>query len=267
MPEKTLTIIFRGLMVLRQHGSGAGSRFEIGIVQVPGPDHAPHHIHHIPRISTFKNGVLDQVKVVEGFQAPHRIWELEVDGPTTVGVSTDQQGATFTRLTHPYERDYRWLLDFEEAPVAGYGPLMGKINTSVLSPVIHIPNGVFYTRLKSPSLLRARGSDPESEFGAVAAAIACDIKLSGDFAKLKVADNGIQVFKFEADTTGNTLYDFANTPPDTHIFNPAEEHFLHYYDMFTTRVPEFHFREPNPQPAPRPALCGATGLGQFPNSL
>jgi hypothetical protein len=267
LPESTLTIIFRGLMVFRQEGSGAGSRFEIGIVPVPGPDHPPHHIHHIPRISTYKNGVLDQVKLVEDFQAPHRIWQLEVEGPTTTGVSTDQQGATFNRLTHGYERDYRWLLDFEAPPQAGYGPLAGKLNTGVLTPVIHIPNGVFYTRLKSPSLLRTIDGDPETEFGPVAAAIACDIRLSGDFATLKVADNGVEVFKFRADATGNTLYDFANTSPDTHVFNAAEEHFLHYYDMFTANVPKFHFREPNPQPAPRPALCGATGLSEFPNSL
>src|SRR3989442_5361897 len=108
MPESTLTIIFRGLMVFRQQGSGAGSRFEIGVVPVTH-DMFPTHVHHIPRISTFKNGVLDGVKIVEGFQAPHRIWQLEVDGPTTPGVSKDEQGATFDRATHPYPRDYRWL--------------------------------------------------------------------------------------------------------------------------------------------------------------
>lgn len=266
MPEKTLTIIFRGLMVFRQQGNDADSHFEIGIVPVPGPDHPPHHIEHIPRISTFVNGALESVKILKGVQTSHRVWHLEVDGPDTAGVSKDQQGATFNRTNHPFDRDYRWLMDLEDN-TEFYGPLVGKIDTGKLKPVIHIPNGVFYTRLRSVNQLREKdGVSGQEDFGRVASAIACDINLTGAGAKLKT-DAGVQIFNFKAEE--NTLYDFANTPPDTHVPAPSvnEDHFQHYYDMFTTRVPKFHFKEPNPDPAPRPALCGATGLGQFPNSL
>jgi len=264
MAEKTLTIIFRGLMIFRQQGSGAGSRFEIGIVPVPGPDQPPHHIHHVPRISTFKNGVLDAVKIVEGLHPTHRIWRLDVDGPTTVGVSKEQAGTTFDRTVHPFSRDYRWLFDFEDN-VEGYGPLVGKLDTSKLMPVIHIPNGVFYARLKSHVQLRTKDGEPEKPFGRVAAGMGCDITLTGAGASLVVADTGVEIFPFTAEE--NTLYDFANTPPDTHPFSPNEEHFLHYYEMFTASVPKFHFRQSPLDPAPSPALCGEAGLGQFPNSL
>jgi hypothetical protein len=256
-------------MVFRQQGAGAGSFFEVGIVHV---EHLmpPHHIPHILRIITYKNGVPDTVKVVQDeVNTKPRLWRLDVTNPVTPGVRKDQQGATFNRMQHPHDRDYRWLVDLEDN-TEFYGPLNGKLDTSVLKPVLRIRNGLFYTRLKShPQTRRKDGVPGKPPFGRAAAAIGCDIELNnGGSATLRFDNTGEDIFDFAIDPSGNTLYEIVNTPPDTHVPGTGEEHFICYYDMFTAAVPKFHFEAQGLlAPGPSPALCGATGLGQFPNPL
>jgi hypothetical protein len=264
MATSMLTIAFRGLMLFRQQGSGAGSFFEIGILQATD---------HILRINTVKNGILDSVLVAQDLQPGHRIWRLEVDKPTDSGVSTETQGVTFDRKSHTFERDFRWLINLDDN-TEFYGQLAGKINTALLSPVLRIPHGKFYTRLKSHALKRTMDgvSGEENPFGFIAAAIACDIEVTGGAARLVLDDPPhVQVADFEVDPSGNTLYEIVNTPPDPHMMMPGmdEDHFQFYYNMFTVNVPKFHFQEraQDTAPAPSPALCGGAGLGQFPNQL
>jgi hypothetical protein len=261
MPESTLTIIFRGLMAFHRKEAGAGSIFEVGLL-TPHDHHAPVHV---PRINTYKNGVLDSVFFLEGLHPTHRQWQLNVEGALDP-VSTDELG-TFTRKTHTHETDYRWLIDLEDSNEF-YGPLTGKINTKLLKPVLLVPNGKFYTRLRSGEALRQKEGVPGNEdFGRVSAAVGCDIRLQGTKAELVVKDTGVPIFTFEVDPSGRTLYEIANTPPDTHKPAAGEDHFQHYYEIFTASVPKFKFKPKSAPPGPSPALCGAIRLGQMTGEL
>jgi hypothetical protein len=106
----------------------------------------------------------------------------------------------------------------------------------------------------------------------VSAAVGCDITLTGKNAELIVDGTNKKIFTFDVDRNGNTLYEIANTPPDTH--GPAGDHFQHYYDIFTCFVKKFEFSPgealtgPSPGgPAPSPALCGGVRLGTMKEDL
>lgn len=253
--EFTLTIVFRGLMVFHKTDVPQ-SRFEVGLLLPSG-----HHGNqtHIPRINTFKNGVLHSVTRIERRYLERHIWRLEVDEPLG-GVSTDQQGEFIrSRVTHP--RDYRWLIDLESREF--HKDHANTIMTGRLKPVLHIMTGRFYTRLQSLEMYRQQGGAAETDFGMVSAAVGCDIRLTGSNANL-FANTDI-IFRFNVDPTGNTLYEIANTPPDTDV--QGEDHFQHYYELFEPPLSEnlrFQFR---PKPAslevtgPSPALCGGVRLG------
>lgn len=270
MPESTLTIVLRGLMVFRQDGAGPGSRFEIGIVPVRHR-HEAGGIEHILRILTYKNGVLDGVKVPK-LDKLGRSWALDVTNPSTNAVTKVQVGATFDRKSADLKdpRDYRWIMDLE-SNAEFYGALKGSIDPKKLVPIINIPCGEFYTRLLSFPQKRFTDEANPQEFGRAAAAMACDIKLSGDQAKLldTAAPGDPPIFTFDA-TAENTHYEISNTPPDTYETpeDPKlQNHFKHYYDMFTKRVRVFRFEAKSSATGPSPALCGGTGLSQFPDSL
>jgi hypothetical protein len=263
MAESILTIVFRGLVVFHKT-VGPPSLFEIGLLPTSHHDNPP----HIPRIITCKNNEQCSVMPIGGLHPESRHWRLNVEGPLGDGVSTDEQGA-FNRASHTYQEDYRWLIDLEDN-IEFFGPLAGKFDTSRLKPVLQIPNGRFYTRLLSYEMMRRKDNEPEMVFGKVSAAVGCDIRLTGSKAELVVAGTCKTIFTFNADPTGSTHYEIANTPPDTHVPVYGEDHFQHYYDLFTVRVPKFKFRPPPPppgQPAPSPALCGEVRLGQMRHNL
>ena len=269
MSDLKLTIVFRGLMVFHRTVT-TPSLFEVGLLS------PCHHNHgnppHIPRINTYKNGVLDSVMVIGELIDPmRRTWQLKVDGVGGGGVSTEEYGGTFDRATHTNTRDYRWLIDLEDQREF-HGPLTDKIDTKRLNPVLRIPSGTFYTRLLSRKMNRRQGDGQATNFGRVSAAVGCDITLTGTKAELIVADTNASIFTFDVDPNGNTLYEIANTPPDTH--GSAEDHFQHYYDIFTSFFPKFIFSPgeahtgPSPEfPGPSPALCGGVRLGTMTNNL
>ena len=258
MPDSTLNIVFRGLMVFHRKGD----MFEVGLL-TPKHHHGPPV--HVPRINTYKNGVLDNVFFLEGLHADHRHWQLNVEGALDP-VSTDEKGA-FARKTHTHLTDYRWLIDLEDN-TEFYGPLKGKINTRLLKPVLLIPNGRFFTRLPSREMLREKeGVEGVEDFGKVSAAVGCDIRLRGAMAELVVKDTGTPIFTFDVDPEGKTLYEIANTPADTHKPAPGEDHFQHYYDLFHKDVKKFKFKLKSATPGPSPALCGEIRLGQLGDDL
>lgn len=278
MADSKLTIVFRGLMVFHKT-AGPSSLFEVGLLSPCHHHHGnPHHIPsnppHIPRINTYKNGVLDSVTFLRDFVDPmFRIWELKVTGGVG-GVETEEYDGTFYRERHTNTRDYRWLIDLED-PREFHGPLTGKIDTKQLNPVLRIPSGKFYTRLLSRKMKRRQAGGQETDFGRVSAAVGCDITLTGTKAELivdRTKENGTNEKIFTFDVDQNTLYEIANTPPDTHESNG--DHFHHYYDIFTSFVKKFEFSPgealtgPSPGgPAPSPALCGGVRLGTMKEPL
>ena len=276
----TLTIVFRGLMIF--HKDEENDRMEIGILRVHG---------HIPRVLTIKNGVLAAVRVFEEEDLKQPFWELEVTNPVGLGVSTYTNGSVkFERKTHKDDRDFRWIMDLEARDFYNRD-LTKEMNTNKLMPVLHVPHGEFYTRLKSPLLLRKEGPGEFEPFGCVAAVTGCDIPFDGGGAELKVA-GGSTLFTFKNEP--NTIYEITNTPPDVvpppeqdgrHVGGPHTEatpatqrktegkdsppdHFQHYYDLFPViPSPRFEFQPANPTPGPDPALCGKGMLGKRTNPL
>jgi hypothetical protein len=260
MAESTLTIVFRGLMVFHKTVAQP-SIFEVGLLSPPS-QHG--HQLHVPRINTYKNGVLDSVTPIGEVHPRERTWQLKVDGPLG-GVSTDEQGE-FKRTTETHPRDYRWLIDLEDQEF--HESHAGNIQTRLLIPLLRIETGRFYTRLQSIEMNRRQGSGDVTDFGMVSAAVGCDIRLTGTKWKLVVEGASTPKFIFDVDPTGNTFYEIANTPPDTHVPAQDEDHFQHYYEIFNPQIPANMKYKFSPKRAsmavmgPSPALCGGVRLGK-----
>jgi hypothetical protein len=284
---KTITIVFRGLMVFnKQPGS-----MEIGFIDAlykPGnaPAHDnPHARHgnqpdhsgiHIPRILTMKNGILSSI-----FDLRHREelgtvrnWELMVTDPVQPTAETFEDGGDFVRTTHAVERDFRWISDLEASDLHDR-PLSAEINTRRLLMVLYVRHGEFYTKLQSPLLRRRRLNPAEIlPYGKNAAVVGCDIKVNdGGGVKLMAGGSaGAEVFDFGSDD--NTLYEISNGPPDVPAQAPtpanAPGHFHMYYDkLFNAQPPmeQFDLVMDDGAPAPDPTLCGAINLGTRENPL
>jgi hypothetical protein len=275
MPSpSTLTIVFRGLLVF--HEDQRNNRMEIGLL--PAEQH-----NHIPRIMTIKNGVLFSTKpLTDEIPGRDRKWLFKPDRPVGDGPYLRKSGREpMRRLTHGVESDFRWIIDIESREFP-YGDLTEAIDTTRLKPLMYIPNGEFYTRLRSTKLRRLQdGADPKP-FGCVAGAIGCDITLEGNVVDLIDTGTGDTIFQFMVEP--NTIYEFSNTPPDTEAYKRPEgdkgtgghlshveaghdDHFLNYYDLFQHPggVPKFSFEEEplfGGPPGPNPALCGEVYLGE-----
>jgi hypothetical protein len=283
------TIVFRGLMVLHKHVN----TMEIGFVNAlynpdeehshdASPAHAGHGVNHaghgprhgmshVPRILTTKKGVLSEIFDLRNRPelGTVRNWSLVATNATRPGITLREAGA-FNRAiprSTMSDDDFRWITDMEASDLHNRD-LTLDINTRQFLFVLYVPDGEFYTRLKSP-VLRRRRLDPMSvnAFGATASVVGCDIELNaGGGVKLMAGGpNGSIVYDFDHD--GDTVYEISNGPPDV----PGEEptsidvggHFHMYYDkLFEGRRPDQYdlFTEDR-APAPDPTLCGVTYLG------
>lgn len=272
--SETLTIVFRGLMIF--HEDKTNNLMEIGILREPG---------HVPRIITIKNGVhadvYDLRERPELDDESSRSWRIEVTNPAQKGISTYTDGQMFDRKTHPNDRDFRWIMDFEGSDFYDKD-LTAQVDARKLMPVLQVPVGQFYTRLKSPSLNRSEDGGELREFGAIAGVTGCDIVLEGGTAELSAVGGGsIFQFKSEGESLENTIFEITNTPPDVPaVFgtgsghgghgghtgaSPHQDHFQFYYGLFLPgRIPSpiFGFRPLDGSPAPNPALCGKGRLGR-----
>lgn len=260
MPDTTtLTIVFRGLTVFRKNREE--SQMEIGILTDDG---------HVPRISTIQNGVLSKVfdlRRIPAFDNKDSFnWRIQIDGLEPNASIYTNGSIGFNRQTHPDDRDFRWIADLESSEFYGRD-LTAELDTSLLFPIVQVPYGEFYTRLKTVHLKRTRGTNPTEDFGCLGGVTGCDIELPVDAtAKLIAVDDGSEIFRFK--NAPNTIYEFANSPPDVDVHmgmvmaGHQPDHFQHYYDLFRDpNVERFVFSEPNPAPSPDPALCGGANLG------
>jgi hypothetical protein len=197
----TVTIAFRGLLCFSEVVSRHRRYFEIGVVASE---------HHILRINTIKNCVLSSVHVLKNhINHNHPYWFLTVEKPIFPGVRRYEVG-TFVRTTHSVEQDYRWINVFNEH----FTCVEDKVDLGRLSPVLRIPHGTFYTLLKSPFLSKSVDGT-SSEFGSIAAVTGLDIPIFEGSVKLISETSGNTIFEFTPEP--NTIYEFANTPPDVEI--------------------------------------------------
>lgn len=276
---KTITIVFRGLMVFNKQ-PGA---MEIGFIDAlykPGNEHPEHPDHgnganhspvHIPRILTMQNGILSSIfdLRLRGELGNIRNWELIVTDPVQETAETVEEPGDFDRITHTAERDFRWLSDLEAKDLHNR-PLNAELNTRQLLMVLYVRHGQFYTKLRSPVLKRRKLAPPAiDDYGRNAAVVGCDIQV-GDAGGVKLmagGSAGVEVFDFASDA--NTLYEISNGPPDvpeqapTPVDSPG--HFHMYYDKLFNARPRDQFdlfRDDDGAPAPDPTLCGAAYLGR-----
>ncbi len=262
LTEQSLTIVFRGLMVshLVSQQNAQSQFLEIGVLPSTG---------HSLRIHIMDEASEDPVQIIpldDIVKSTSRRWHLEVIEPIKEGVSLYTNGAAdFDRMTHPDEKDYRWIIDLEGKDFYQDG-LDGSINTAKFDPILRIPHGTFYTNEKSQQLKRKEGRDEFKNFGSVAADIGCDIQLKGEEVLL-LDEDGREIFRFKKEP--GTFYEFVNTPPDhSHHGHelPFADHFQLYYEILPANLERFVFEE-NSQgskpPGPRPQLCGKVFMSQM----
>jgi len=284
---KTITIVFRGLMVLHKQAD----TMEIGFVDAlhnasdehvhagPSTNHADHPAVHVPRILTTKDGVLSAIFDLRNRPelGTVRDWTLVLDDPdvasrSSAGASLFQNltfGRTSAGLGTNFERDFRWITDLEGSDLHNRD-LSLDINTRQFLFVLYVPHGEFYTRLRSPQLKRRQLGPPQvdSFFGPTAAVVGCDIPI-GDDGTVKLmagGSSGATIFTFVPDE--GTVYEISNGPPDVPVEEPlsidAPGHFHMYYDKLFRRPyrDQFDLLMDDRAPAPDPTLCGVVYLGK-----
>lgn len=275
---KTITIVFRGLMVFNK----LPGTMEIGFIDAlykPGNGHPEHPDHgnganhspvHIPRILTMQNGIVSSIFDLRNRRELGNVrnWELMVTDPVQPSAETVEELGAFDRKTSASELDFRWVSDLEADDLHGR-PLNAEVNTRQLLMVLYVRHGQFYTKLRSRPLKKRRLNPPQIvDYGRNAAVVGCDIQV-GDAGGVKLmagGSAGVEVFDFASDA--NTLYEISNGPPDVPEQAPtpldAPGHFHMYYDKLFNAHPrdKFDLFMDDPAPAPDPTLCGAAYLGR-----
>ena len=289
VPMKT-TIVFRGLMVLHKHAEA----MEIGFVDAlyneaangnhdpngnAAADHADHHHEtHIPRILTTKDGVLSSIFDLRNRPelGTVRNWSLEVTNPTPPASGiTLRQLMPFDRTRPDFgdAKDFRWITDMEAHDLHDRD-LSLEINTRQLLFVLYVPQGTFYTQLRSPVQRKKRRNRANADsYGPIAAAVGCEINFdAGGGVKLMAGGpRGSTVFNFDHDE--GTVYEISNGPPDVPADEPvpldAQNHFHMYYDKLFKISPRdrFDLLSDDEAPSPDPTVCGVTYLGKRQNPL
>ena len=283
---KTITIVFRGLMVLHKHVD----TMEIGFVDAlfdpsdqhgngsSATNHADQSGGHVPRIMTTQDGVLSAILDLRTRPELGNIrnWTLAVDDPDNPPGNPNAslfQNAGFSRIGvgagGSFERDFGWITDLEGSDLHNRD-LGLDINTRNFLFVLYVPHGEFYTRLRSPDLKRRRLGPPqvESFFGPTAAVVGCDIPVSdnGTVKLMAGGTNGATVFTFVSDA--GTVYEISNGPPDVPVEEPlsidAPGHFHMYYERLFRRPyrDQFDLLIDDQAPAPDPTLCGVVYLSR-----
>jgi hypothetical protein len=289
---KTTTIVFRGLMVLHKQAN----TMEIGFVNAlynpeaehdhstepaSHADHSNHEVVHIPRILTTKNGVLSSILDLRNRPelGTVRNWELVVTNPVDAEVTLFPQVvppgsalAPFDRAREgsgdTFEKDFRWITDLEADDLHGRD-LSLEINTRQFLFVLYVRNGLFYTKLRSPSLRRRRLSQSYREpYGRTAAVVGCEITVADDGGVRLMAGGTDGSIVFDFDQGEGTVYEISNGPPDVPVEGPASlddsGHFHMYYDKLFNQPhrDQFDLMTDDQAPAPDPTLCGVTFLGK-----
>lgn len=264
MAESLLTIVFRGLMVFHKQGDGANSNMEVGLHSQPAGTG------HFLRINTIRNGIVAEIKSLhDEISTTNRIWNLVIDAAVGQGIKLSPHTTTgFDRRddANNQDDDFAWTMNLEDPSF--FGPLGNKIDTSNLKPVIRIPSGRLYSRIKTRRVIRNKdGAMIDPDFGRLCGAVGCDIRLTGPSAQLVPEGSREALFVFTPER--DTIYEVAFLPPDFPVPSHPIDHFHHFYDhLLDSSLPKFSF-EPilTLTLAPHPALCGEVFLAVRPNPL
>lgn len=290
MPEKTVNIAFRGLMVLNYQGIGPNRYMEIGFLDARSGEPGSSHMEgmpdsstiHVPRILTMENGILADLLDLRNrpdLLGRVRRWELRAVNP--VGSEATLKGAAVDRTKNPTDvnREYfGWVINLEGADMHAKN-LTRDISTARLLMVLKVANGEFSTKLISPFLEREElGVEITTPFGFAAAVtgleIKCTVATDDDEAAVDLMAGGTLVRRLQPRKGRSTVFEISNAPPDVPCLAPVPEgakgHFHMYYDKLFVNSPpdsQFDFVSIGAAPAPDPALCGVTFLSERTDGL
>jgi hypothetical protein len=215
----SLTIIFRGLMALRQDQKEHA--LAVGILRAPEHEFTVQVLEKSPQgISAYS------IPMNQGSKSG--TWLVEV--PAQRNGVTYYQNGVFDRMRGVGDvRDFRWLIDLEGKEFYGRKLATDRRQMGV---EMKFSAGEFYTKTTTRPLQRKLGTETFEFFGRVAQEIATDVFLEqGDFVLTSQA-SGKEILRLQQkpDTTYELVFD--NAPPPMQHPGMGANHFQYYYGFF-----------------------------------
>ena len=223
-----VTVVFRGLMVF--HPDPASQYFEAGIL--PAPEHQ-FRIEVLEKSSAGVSSVTVPWESLSG--AANDVWSFEFQPSGNRGLNFYQNGAFDRKAGIGDERDFRWAVDLEGSEFYNQ-QLTTKQNQ--LGPVFRVTSGEFYTRTRTPPLLRNQGNGTFKYFGSAADEIAADLFVDGDVV-LRSANSGKEILRLK-DKLDTTYEVIVENQPMTEINAANMGHFKYYYRLITKPRAEWY---------------------------
>ncbi len=151
-----------------------------------------------------------------------------------------------------------------------------------LGPVLRLTSGEFYTKAKTPPLLRNRGNGTYEYFGSGADAVAGDLFAGAGDVVLRSMNSGKEILRLN-DKPGTTYEIVVENQPLTEAHADSVGHFSYYYRLFPKPRNEWydfkvvddavfstntHFNHTNiVSPGSTRAPCMLVGVSKRKNSL
>jgi len=233
----SLTIIFRGLMALRQDTEE--NTLAVGILRAAEHEFTVQVLEKSPQgISTYS------LPMNQRMGAKGDTWLVEAPSQRS-GVTYYQNGVFDRKKGVGDIRDFRWLVDLEGKEF--YGRKLAR-DQRQMGVEVKFSNGEFYTKTTTRALERKLGGKTFEYFGRVAQEIATDVFLeNGDFVLTSQA-SGREILRLQQkpDTTYELVFD--NSPPPTQHLAMGASHFQYYYGLFPMSKSQWYeFKVVSPQ--------------------
>jgi len=225
----SLTIIFRGLMALRQdreeHTLG------VGILLAPEHEFTMQVLEKSPQgVSTYS------IPANQLMSSNGDTWLAAVADEKS-GVTYYQNGVFDRKKGVGDNRDFRWLIDLEGEEFYGRKLATDRQRMGV---EVKFSNGEFYAKTTTRPLERRIGDKTFEYFGRVAQEIATDVFLEGGDFVLTSQASGKEILRLKQkpDTTYELVFD--NSPPPMQHSELGTNHFQYYYEFFPMPKSEWY---------------------------
>ena len=225
----SLTIIFRGLIALRQ--DTGENTLAVGIVRAPQHEFTVQVLEKSPQGVSSYSIPMNQLMGSKG-----DTWLVEMPAQRN-GVTYYQNGVFDRQNGLGDVRDFRWLIDLEGKEFYGHKLANDQKHMGV---EVKFSSGEFYTKTTTRPLERKIGDKTFEYFGRVAQEIATDVFLEeGDFVLTSQA-SGREILRLQQkpDTTYELV--FENAPPPTQHLAMEASHFQYYYGFFPMQKSQWY---------------------------